>query len=135
MKNTENSGLQEDLHDEPDLEHRFNSVLKELEDIKEQTRCGSCRQTFESMLELGYSYEKTQRIIDMMSQRGYKSWSEVPNEDKKEFKKAVRLNSTEPVTESETTVQEEVVEQKDVKPAQQLNRAKFLKAFKFPARV
>ena len=124
----------EDLHDEPDLEQRFNSILEELEDIKEQTRCGTCKHTFESMLELGYSYEKTQRIIDMMSQRGYKSWSEVPNGDKKEFKAAVGLN-VEPIAESETVV-EEAVEQKEIKPpAQQLNRAKFLKAFKSPARV
>jgi len=124
----------EDLHDEPDLEQRFNSVLKELEDIKEQTRCGSCKRTFESMLELGYSYEKTQRIINMMSQRGYKSWSEVPNEDKEQFKEAVGLNTTtEP---KETTVLEEVVEQKEVKPhVQQFNSAKFLKAFKISARV
>jgi len=123
---------QEDLHDEPDLEQRFNSVLKELEDIKEQTRCGSCKNTFESMLELGYNYEKTQQIIDMMQKKGYKSWSEVPNDDKKRFKDAVGLNI--PVV--ETTVAEETTETKEVKPPiQQLNRAKFLKAFKFPARV
>lgn len=134
MKNIENST---ELKDEPDLEQRFNSVLKELEDIKEQTRCGSCRQTFESMLELGYSYEKTQRIIGMMSKKGYESWSEVPNDDKKEFKDAVGLNVPEPI---ETTVVEEVVKQKEVEQkvkslAQQLNRTKFLKAFKFPVRV
>ena len=126
--------MPEDLHDELYIEQRFKNVLDELEDIKEQTRCGSCKRTFESMLELGYSYEKTQRIIDKMSKKGYKSWSEVPNGDKKKFKDAVGLN-VEHIAKSETVVEEEVPEQKDVKPVQQLNRAKFLKAFKFPARV
>ena len=82
---------QVDLKDEPSLEGRFKTVLEELEDIKTQTRCGVCKNTFGSMLELGYNYEKTQKLIDLMQQRSYGSWNDVPEEDKKRFKEAVGL--------------------------------------------
>ena len=82
---------QVDLKDEPSLEGRFKTVLEELEDIKGQTRCGSCKRTFGSMLELGYNYEKTQKLIDLMQQRNYSSWNDVPEGDKKRFKEAVGL--------------------------------------------
>ena len=82
---------QVDLKDEPSLEGRFKTVLEELEDIKGQTRCGSCKRTFGSMLELGYNYEKTQKLIDLMQERSYSSWNDVPEEDKKKFKDAVEL--------------------------------------------
>ena len=123
-----------ELKNEPELEARFDNIMNELQTMKTETKCGTCKEAFTEMIETGERYKKVQEIVNKMEQRGYKSWSEVPNDDKKKFKDAVGLNITEPIT--ETTVAEEVIEQKEIKPpAQQLNRAKFLKAFKFPARV
>ena len=119
-----------ELKDEPELESRFDNIMNELETMKNETKCSSCKDAFGEMIETGERYKKIQKITDRMAEKGYHSWKEVPKGEKEQMQEAVGL------TTSDTTVAEEAVEQKEVKPpVQQLNRAKFLKAFKFPTRV
>ena len=127
MKNTENNN---GLKDEPELESRFDNIMNELQSMKSETKCGSCKEAFGEMIETGERYTKIQKITDKMATKGYHSWQEVPDGEKVEMQEAVGL-ATKAAVEVETP--EKVVE--DAKPTQQLNRTKFLKAFKFPARL
>lgn len=81
----------ETLQDSPELESRFGNILNELEAMKKETKCGTCKDTFGEMIETGERYKKIQEITDRMAERGYKAWQEVPKDEKTQLKKAVGL--------------------------------------------
>ena len=119
-----------ELKDDPKSEQRFDNIMNELQTMKNETKCGSCKDAFTEMIETGERYKKIQKITDKMATKGYHSWQEVPKGEKAEMQEAVGL-TTKATVEVETS--EKVVE--DIKPVQQLNRTKFLKAFKFPLKL
>ena len=85
-----NNGEQ-DLKDEPILEEKFESILNELEDMKNETKCGTCRNTFQEMIQTGKNYQKVQALITKMEERGHQSWSEISESEKKQLKQSVGI--------------------------------------------
>ena len=80
-----------DLKDEPILEEKFENILNELENIKNETKCGTCRNTFQEMIQTGKNYQKVQALITKMEERGHHSWSEIPESEKKKLKESVGI--------------------------------------------
>ena len=80
-----------DLKDEPILEEKFENILNELEGMKKETRCGTCKDTFGRMIETGKNYQKVQALITKMEERGHHSWSEIPESEKKKLKESVGI--------------------------------------------
>ena len=82
---------QVDLKDEPVLEEKFSNILSDLEGMKNETKCGTCRNTFQEMIQTGKNYQKVQALITKMDERGHHSWSEISESEKKELKQSVGI--------------------------------------------